>query len=106
MASVLPSRIAALNRLRCSLFQTSYNPTSQRTGAKYLRRRLQGPSMMQYYPQEFTIAQANKIIPGWNLIDRLEEMRLDDVEQKKKRGKGTPKKAKTAADSRRASRKR
>ncbi|TFY68424.1 hypothetical protein EVG20_g3559 [Dentipellis fragilis] len=106
MASVAPSRIAALNRLRCSIFQTSYNPTSQRTGAKYLRRRLKGPSMMQYYPPDFNFATINKMMPGLNLIDKVEETRLEDVEAMKERGKGTPKKAKTKADSRRTARKR
>jgi small subunit ribosomal protein S33 len=96
MASVAPSRLAALTRLRSVIFQTSYNPTSQRTGAKYLKRRLRGPSMIDYYPQQLSISAINKEFKGLNLIDEDEEQRLQDVEDKKKRGKGAPKKAKSA----------
>jgi small subunit ribosomal protein S33 len=124
MASVAPSRLAALTRLRSIIFQTSYNPTSQRTGAKYLKRRLRGPSMIEYYPNELSISAINKNFRGLDLVDEYEETRLQDVADKKKRGKGAPKKAKSAgsyivhtvsleeahcfllADSRRAQRKR
>ncbi|KAH9961012.1 mitochondrial ribosomal subunit S27-domain-containing protein [Russula dissimulans] len=106
MASVTPSRLAALTRLRSVVFQTSYNPTSQRTGAKYLKRRLRGPSMVEYYPTQLSISSINREFQGLNLIDEDEEQRLQDVADKKKRGKGAPKKAKSAADSRRAQRKR
>ena len=124
MASVAPSRLAALTRLRSIIFQTSYNPTSQRTGAKYLKRRLRGPSMIDYYPHQLSISAINKEFQGLDLIDEDEEQRLQDVADKKKRGKGAPKKAKSAgreshhlylccgahrcliADSRRAQRKR
>ncbi|TCD66415.1 hypothetical protein EIP91_001406 [Steccherinum ochraceum] len=92
----LPSRLAALKQLQCAIFQTSYNPTSVRTGAKYLRRRLRGPSMINYYPPTLSIAQIKKDIPEWtSLVDLDEEQRLQDVEDRKKRGKGAPKKAKT-----------
>ena len=96
MASVAPSRLAALSRLRSVIFQTSYNPTSQRTGAKYLKRRLRGPSMMDYYPQQLSISAINKEFKGLDLIDEDEEQRLQDVVDKKNRGKGAPKKAKSA----------
>ena len=96
MASVAPSRLAALTRLRSIIFQTSYNPTSQRTGAKYLKRRLRGPSMVEYYPNQLSISALNKELPGLDLIDEYEEQRLQDVVDKKKRGKGAPKKAKSA----------
>ncbi|KAL6297911.1 hypothetical protein BKA93DRAFT_754550 [Sparassis latifolia] len=39
-APVVPSRLAALTRLQCAIFQTSYNPPSVLTGAKYLRASL------------------------------------------------------------------
>ncbi|KAI0045788.1 hypothetical protein FA95DRAFT_1607440 [Auriscalpium vulgare] len=106
MASVAPSRLAALTRLRCSVFGTSYNPTSQRTGAKYLRRRLQGPSMLKYYPLEASFAALNRANPEWKLIDQDEQQRLQDIEDRKKRGKGTPKKSTAKGDSRRTQRKR
>jgi small subunit ribosomal protein S33 len=96
MASIAPSRLAALTRLRSVIFQTSYNPTSQRTGAKYLKRRLRGPSMIEYYPHQLSISAINKEFQGLDLIDEDEVQRLQDVEDKKKRGKGAPKKAKSA----------
>lgn len=94
-AAIFPRRLAALTKLRCSIFQTAYNPTSIRTGAKYLRARLRGPSMLNYYPMEISIAKLRKGTPDWDVEDYDELARLADVEFKKKRGKGAPKKAKT-----------
>lgn len=90
MAAVAPSRIAALTRLRCEIFQTSYNPTSVRTGAKYLRARLRGKSMIECYAQELTIAGFYRMCGGLKIQDRDEDERLADVEEKKRRGKGAP----------------
>ncbi|KAH9890503.1 mitochondrial ribosomal subunit S27-domain-containing protein [Cubamyces lactineus] len=106
MAAVAPSRLAALTKLRCEIFQTAYNPTSVRTGAKYLRARLRGPSMIRYYPDTLTVAEFNRMPGGFKIQNWEEYQRLADVEEKKRRGKGAPKKAKSAADSRRMSRKR
>ncbi|KAF8061770.1 mitochondrial ribosomal subunit S27-domain-containing protein [Lyophyllum atratum] len=106
MAAVIPSRLKTLTRLRCSIFETSYNPTSIRTGAKYLRARLRGPSMVQYYPEVINVARLARQYPALELIDEDEEQRVQDIEDRKKRGKGAPKKAKTKADSRRNQRKR
>ncbi|KAI0668343.1 mitochondrial ribosomal subunit S27-domain-containing protein [Trametes maxima] len=106
MASVLTARLAALNRLRCEIFQTSYNPTSLRTGAKYLRARLRGPSMIRYYPDELSVSQFNRMPGNFKVQNWEEYQRLADVEEKKRRGKGAPKKAKSKAESRRMSRKR
>ena len=96
MAAVAPSRLAALTQLRCQIFQTSYNPTSVRTGAKYLRARLRGPSMIRYYPEELTVARFNRMGGDFKIQDWAEYQRLADVEEKKRRGKGAPKKAKSA----------
>lgn len=95
----LPSRLAALTRLRCQVFQTSYNPTSMRTGAKYLKRRLRGPSMLEYYPERPDIAALIRQFPDEGLRNTAEETRLQDIIDKKARGKGTPKKAKTKGQS-------
>ena len=84
---------SALARLRCAIFQTSYNPTCVRTGAKYLRKRLRGPSMVRYYPQEINLSQIARQYPELELVNEDEEQRLQDVEDRKKRGKGAPKKA-------------
>lgn len=95
MAAVIPSRLTALTKLRCTIFETSYNPTGLRTGAKYLRARLRGPSMVKYYPPVINIAQLARKHPELELVDEVEEQRWQDVEDRKKRGKGAPKKAKT-----------
>ncbi|KAJ7623438.1 mitochondrial ribosomal subunit S27-domain-containing protein [Roridomyces roridus] len=90
---VLPSKLKALTRLRSEIFQTAYNPRNLRTGAKYLRANLRGPAMMQQYPE-------------LGIVNEYEEQRVQDVEDKKRRGKGTPKKTKSKADSRRLAKKR
>ncbi|KAG8930232.1 hypothetical protein FRC03_011568 [Tulasnella sp. 419] len=107
MASIIPSRsrLLALTRLRCNIFNTVYNPNSLRTGTKYIRSRLKGPSMVQYYPPTISINDFNKSFPDLQLVDFHEESRLEDVELRKKRGKGTPKKAKSKDDSRRLAKK-
>lgn len=96
MAAVAPSRLAALTRLRCEIFQTAYNPTSVRTGAKYLRARLRGPSMINYYPEQLTVPRFNRMAGNFKVQDWDEYQRLADVEEQKRRGKGAPKKAKSA----------
>ncbi|KAI0029001.1 mitochondrial ribosomal subunit S27-domain-containing protein, partial [Vararia minispora EC-137] len=91
-----PARIRHLAHLRAQLFQTAWNPLSLRTGAKYLRRRLVGPAMVDYYPQRWNMAMVNRLLPaGIEWPDREEEQRLWDIEYRKSRGKGTPKKAKS-----------
>ena len=94
-AFIPPSRLSSLAKLRCTIFQTSYNPSSIRTGAKYLKRRLRGPSMISYYPEEFNINKIVKAYPELEMVDEDEEERLSDVAERRKRGKGAPKKAKT-----------
>ncbi|KAH7905476.1 mitochondrial ribosomal subunit S27-domain-containing protein [Hygrophoropsis aurantiaca] len=106
VAAIRPAKIASLIKTRCAIFQTAYNPTSARTGAKYLRARLRGPSMVKYYPPEVDIAAIVRQWPELELINYAEETRLQDVEDKKKRGKGAPKKTKRKEDSRRSNRKR
>ena len=94
-AFVPPARLAALTKLRCSVLQTSYNPQSLRTGAKYLKARLRGPSMLSYYPQSFDMAQIIRQNPALELVDEDEEERVNDVLDRKKRGKGAPRKARS-----------
>jgi hypothetical protein len=52
--------------------------------------------MIEYYPSQLSIAAINKEFPGLDLVDEYEAQRLQDVVDKKKRGKGAPKKAKSA----------
>ncbi|KIK96674.1 hypothetical protein PAXRUDRAFT_137973 [Paxillus rubicundulus Ve08.2h10] len=107
-AAVTSGRLTALTKTRCSIFQTAYNPTSARTGAKYLRARLRGPSMVKYYPQDIDLSMSKlaKQWPELELVNFAEAQRLRDVEAKKARGKGVPTKAKDKTQSRRTQRKR
>ncbi|KAJ7035681.1 mitochondrial ribosomal subunit S27-domain-containing protein [Mycena alexandri] len=103
---VLSSKLKALTRLRCEIFQTSYNPKNLRTGAKYLRGNLTGPAMATYYPKVISLSQIAREFPKMGIVDSKEAQRKQDVEDRKRRGKGTPKKAKTKADSRRQAKRR
>jgi small subunit ribosomal protein S33 len=101
MASTTPFQLASLTKIRCSIFQTSYNPTSARTGAKYLRGRLRGPGMLKYYPEAIDMAQVQRMYkaagilpPGAPSINLPEAQRLEDVEARRARGKATPTKTK------------
>lgn len=53
--------------------------------------------MVKYYPEpnKYSVEGLNRLYPGFNLVDVDEVIRLNDVEEKKQRGKGAPKKAKS-----------
>lgn len=56
MAPGLPTPVAAnihtlLHAVRSEVFLTTYNPTGQRLGNKYLKKSLKGAAMLQYYPK-------------------------------------------------------
>lgn len=89
-----PRAIRDLTRLQCKIFQTSYNPTSIRTGRKYLTTRLRGPTMVNYYPEMVNFATIKKLYPDLEIVDEDEEQRLQDIIDRRKRGKGAPKKLK------------
>jgi hypothetical protein len=64
MAGKIPSNLPnILSSLRSSIFQTLSNPTSARTGSKYLRRRLVGPSLIKYYPKLPSLRVLNSATP-------------------------------------------
>lgn len=50
--------------------------------------------MIKYYPQEINISKIARLYPELEIVDEDEVQRLQDVEDKKKRGKGAPKKIK------------
>jgi small subunit ribosomal protein S33 len=52
--------------------------------------------MIEYYPNQLSFSALNKDFSGLDLVDEYEERRLQDVPDKKERGKGAPKKAKSA----------
>lgn len=107
----------ALAEARARIFQsTPPRPLGEspsiRTGAKFLRKRLVGPSMLAYYPPTISLKPLNKALYGpggprhgetWQAPDgttrtgliKLKELqRLKDIEHKKAVGKGPPKKGK------------
>ncbi|EKM78138.1 hypothetical protein AGABI1DRAFT_114953 [Agaricus bisporus var. burnettii JB137-S8] len=62
--------------------------------------------MVAYYPPKIDIAAIVRQYPSLEMVNEDEQTRLEDIEFKKKRGKGAPKKAKTKSDSRRAGKRR
>ncbi|KAF9361198.1 MAG: mitochondrial ribosomal subunit S27-domain-containing protein [Benniella sp.] len=87
-------KLALLNKLSCAIFGNVYNPQRIRTGNKILRQRLVGPTVNSYYPnvQQIKLREITRMVPEMNLIDQGEKARLDDLAERKKRGKGPPKK--------------
>lgn len=85
-------------QLRCSLFNTTYNPTGARLGNKVLRQRLRGPALAQYYPRravthrDLVDAFKHLDLETW---DDEEEDRLETLQVRSMRGKGAPKKKRT-----------
>jgi hypothetical protein len=51
--------------------------------------------MVNYYPPVIHLAAIAREFPKMGIVDPKEQQRLADVEDRKRRGKGTPKKAKT-----------
>ena len=51
--------------------------------------------MVSYYPEEFNINKIVKANPELEMVNDEEEERFADVADRRKRGKGAPKKAKT-----------
>lgn len=63
-----------------------------------LRQRLRGPSLAAYYPRRVaTFKNLRALYPNHELYDEDEEDRLEHIQIAKSRGKGAPKKKKTAA---------
>ena len=99
MASVSKSRLLDLAKLQCSIFGTVFNPTQARLGTKILRQRLRGPTVASYYPKKSaTISDLQKDfkkmdLETWNdyELDRAESIAIAKL-----RGKGAPKKKRTA----------
>ncbi|KAI4203871.1 MAG: hypothetical protein LQ350_001493 [Teloschistes chrysophthalmus] len=95
--SVPKSRILDLMKVQCRIFSMTFNPTSTRTGNKILRQRLKGPSVASYYPRRAaTIKDLTNLYPDLQTWDEDEEERLEFLAYKKARGKGAPKKKKSA----------
>ena len=86
-------------QLECSLFSHMFNPKNARLGNKILRQRLRGPSLAAYYPRKTaTIEDIQQEFKKLDLVtwNEKEEDRLEGLQIAKLRGKGAPKKKRTA----------
>ncbi|KAI0116370.1 mitochondrial ribosomal subunit S27-domain-containing protein [Nemania sp. FL0031] len=101
MAAVSRARLLDLMKVQCQVFSTTYNPEGIRMGNKILRQRLRGPSLVKYYPPRGPTI--NSIAKQFKLLEletenEEEEDRLEHIEGRKQRGKGVPKKKRTAPE--------
>ncbi|KAI1506204.1 mitochondrial ribosomal subunit S27-domain-containing protein [Biscogniauxia marginata] len=99
MAAVPRARLLDLLKVQCQIFSTTYNPDGIRMGNKILRQRLRGPTLAKYYPPRLpTINDLAKSFKTMELetIDEEEEDRQEHLAGVRSRGKGAPKKKRTA----------
>ncbi|MCJ1279613.1 mitochondral 37S ribosomal protein S27 [Puttea exsequens] len=102
--SVPRARLLDLMKVQCRIFSQTFNPEGLRTGNRVLRQRLRGPNIAQYYPRRLAtvkdLRKAFKHFPEeMDTWDEEEEERLDHIALAKQRGKGAPKKKRTADES-------
>ncbi|KAF8924287.1 mitochondrial ribosomal subunit S27-domain-containing protein [Dissophora ornata] len=90
----ITSKLALLTKISTEIFGNIHNPQGVRAGNKILRQRLVGPTINAYYPnvKQIKLREITRMAPGMNLIDQGEKVRLEDLAERKKRGKGPPKK--------------
>ncbi|CAG7932743.1 unnamed protein product [Penicillium olsonii] len=102
------SRIWDLVKTQCRIFSLNYNPDRLRLGNKILRQRLRGPTLASWYPKQtvsFRQLQNSYKQFGLTTFDEAEDDREEAIQVAKMRGKGRPKKKRTAAESRSAKKK-
>ncbi|CAI7640009.1 unnamed protein product [Penicillium bialowiezense] len=102
------SRILDLLKTQCRIFSLNYNPDRLRLGNKVLRQRLRGPTLASWYPKQiipFRRLQDSYKRFGLTTFDEDEVDREEGIQVTKMRGKGRPKKKRTAAESRSAKKK-
>ncbi|KAI9815678.1 MAG: mitochondral 37S ribosomal protein S27 [Pycnora praestabilis] len=93
-------RLLDLVKAQCRIFSTTFNPKGLRTGNKVLRQRLRGPALAAYYPRRtVTLKDLEDLYPEFETWDDFEEDRLESIQIAKQRGKGAPKKKRTAEES-------
>ncbi|KAL1967231.1 hypothetical protein VTN77DRAFT_3277 [Rasamsonia byssochlamydoides] len=102
------SRILDLVKAQCRIFSMTFNPQRLRLGNKILRQRLRGPALAAWYPRKtvsFRDLQETYRPLGLTIFDEAEDDREEAIQIAKLRGKGRPKKKRTAAESRSAKKK-
>jgi len=93
-------------RVQCRVFDTSYNPERLRAGTRILHQRLRGPAVVSYYPPRIgTIRQLRSLYPEHELFDDDEEDWVEHLNLANSRGKGAPKKRRSAAESKKFTKK-
>ncbi|KAI1095116.1 mitochondrial ribosomal subunit S27-domain-containing protein [Rostrohypoxylon terebratum] len=99
MSAVTRARLLDLMKAQCEVFSTTYNPDGVRMGNKILRQRLRGPTLAKYYPPRGpTVNTLERAFRGLKLetINEQAEDRLEHLAGVKQRGKGAPKKRRSA----------
>ncbi|EKD16314.1 hypothetical protein LZ554_002794 [Drepanopeziza brunnea f. sp. 'monogermtubi'] len=99
--SIPRARILDLMKVQSRIFSTTFNPEGLRLGNSVLRERLKGPALAAYYPRRVaTIKDLQKLYaPDFETWDDAEEDRFEKIKITKARGKGAPKKKRTAEES-------
>ncbi|KAF2861941.1 hypothetical protein K470DRAFT_26139 [Piedraia hortae CBS 480.64] len=93
--------ILTLQQIQSKVFNTIFNPSALRLGNKILKQPLRGALLSAYYPRRVaTFRELKGLYPNYDLYDEKEETRLEDLEARKKRGKGNPRKKRSGAESR------
>ncbi|KAI1820654.1 mitochondrial ribosomal subunit S27-domain-containing protein [Xylaria intraflava] len=101
MAAVSRTRLLDFMKVQCQIFSATFNPDGIRMGNKVLRKRLRGPSLLKYYPPkgptfDDLVSQFKDMdIVTWN---EPEDDRQEHLAGRRQRGKGTPKKKRTAPE--------
>ncbi|KAL1998983.1 hypothetical protein VTN02DRAFT_5235 [Thermoascus thermophilus] len=102
------SRLLDLVKTQCRIFSMTFNPQRLRLGNKVLRQRLRGPALAAWYPRKtvsYRDLQDTYQPLGLTTFDEAEDDREEAIQIAKLRGKGRPKKKRTAAESRSAKKK-
>ncbi|EAW14652.1 mitochondrial 37S ribosomal protein mS33 [Aspergillus clavatus NRRL 1] len=123
--AALCNRLLDLTSAQCRIFSASFNPQRLRLGNNVLRQRLRGPVIAAWYPKKtVSFRDLEKTYRPLDLItfDEYEDDREEAIQvyvipvarvrllliiatSAKLRGKGRPKKKRTAAESRSAKKK-
>lgn len=92
------ARVLDLIKVQCRVFHTTYNPSGLRMGTRILNERLKGAAVASYYPPRIgTIKQLRSLYPEYDVMDEDEEDWVEHLNIARSRGKGPPKKKRTAA---------
>ncbi|KAJ4353931.1 uncharacterized protein N0V89_005662 [Didymosphaeria variabile] len=101
------ARVLDLMKVQCKVFSTTFNPERLRVGSRILHQRLKGHSVASYYPPRIgAISQLRKLYPNFNILDEQEEDWLEHLNVARSRGKAPPKKKRTAAESKKFTKRR